>query len=77
MINSVKWLKNNPSVPFYNAFYNEPETEMENIHSFSFNAKGVTNIEVQNDNDPYEIHNHLDAVNILAYWLKQSLNENS
>jgi hypothetical protein len=53
----------------------EPETEMKNIHSFSFNAQGVTNIEVQNDNDPYEIHNHKDAVNILAYWLKQSLNE--
>lgn len=55
---------------------NEPETEMKNIHSFSFNVRGVTNIEVQNDNEPYEIHNHKDAVNILAYWLKQSLNEN-
>ena len=55
---------------------NYPETEMKNIHSFSFNTQGVTNIEVQNDNDPYKIHNHKDAVNILAYWLKQSLNEN-
>jgi len=56
---------------------NEPETEINNIHSFSFNAQGVANIEVQNGNGPYEIHNHMDAVNILAYWLKQSLNGNS
>jgi hypothetical protein len=55
----------------------ETEAEIRNIHSFTFTANGETNIPVQNDNDPYEIHNHRDAVNILAHWLRESLNKNS
>ena len=55
----------------------ETEAEIRNIHSFTFTANGETNIPVPNDNDPYEIHNHRDAVNILAHWLRESLNENS
>jgi len=53
----------------------EPGTEIRNIHSFTFTASGEANIPVPNDNDPYEIHNHRDAVNILAHWLRESLNE--
>ena len=55
----------------------EPETMIRNIHSFTFTANGETNIPVPNENDPYEIHNHRDSVNILAHWLMESLNENS
>ena len=55
----------------------EPETEIKNIHSFTFTANGVTNIPVPNENDPYEIHNHRDAINILAHWLRESQNGNS
>ncbi len=55
----------------------EPEAKIRNIHSFTFTANGETNISAPSGNDPYEIHNHRDSVNILAHWLIESLNKNS
>jgi len=52
-----------------------PETEIRNIHSFSFDVDGVADIGAQMDHGSYKIHEHKDAVNILAYWLKLSLDE--
>ncbi len=51
----------------------EPDATVQKLHSFTFTSAGKTNIAVPNENAAYEIHNHDDAINILAHWLRQSL----
>ena len=46
------------------------------IEKFSFNGQGTTDISSKNDNDPYMINDHNDAVTILLNWASISVKEN-
>lgn len=51
---------------------NEPKL----IENISFNGQGATNIATNNDNDPYMINDHTDAIAILFNWVTISTKEN-
>lgn len=53
------------------------EHEYKKIHSLTFDGQGRTDIPPAEGQDPYEINNRVDALNILFHWLRVSLNESS
>ena len=46
------------------------------IEKFSFNGQGNTNIETNNENDPYVINDRSDAIGIILNWAAISIKEN-
>lgn len=54
-----------------------PKPEPIIIHSFNFTAQGETDLPPNNEGDPYELQDRVDAVNILLHWVRLSVNEDS
>ncbi|MCU7853372.1 MAG: hypothetical protein KZQ80_14310 [Candidatus Thiodiazotropha sp. (ex Monitilora ramsayi)] len=54
-----------------------PDINYKVINSFCFDGLGTTDISINDERGPYVISTRPDAVNILLYWLRTSLDEDS